>query len=1724
MNRTLFDHCIFAMGLKTTPQPQNNSFQIRRRFYSLLLSLILVISFTSVNAAVYYVSTSGSDSNPGTEAAPWATLSKVNSTSFLPGDQVLFQRGDVWTGTINVTTSGTEGIPVVYGAYGTGAKPIIKGSTPVTGWTQYSGNIYKAKLATRTNQVFLDGVKLDLSKSTAPDSTTWYVVTSKTDDTTFISNNLIGTDWTNAYLAFRPVDWAFETQRVTSCNSSTGEVTIESALGYTLGVGTPFFVINSVDLMEAGTWCYNESDSTLYVWTPTGDSPSNHVVEASTVDYGFKGENNKNIAINNITIKNFNLKGINIYSVLNVVEHADNILIDNCTLTDNYFVGINLGCYETTGTGINYTGAPNSKISNCTINGTSGVGITFYAGSNYTSSAGSGGAILNNTISNIGLFKNIGLDGFVNDVHGAEGIYASASNCSVSGNSIHDIGNNGIYISGEISILIGNNVIKRTGWSVHDGGAIYGASNKTGTVIRNNIISEIGNPKDGYYDYGIYMDNQTNGVTIKNNTIFGCRNSFGIFLHDCYNDSVVGNILYNNARTQFYANDQGAVSNNYVADNTFYSLEGEQLTANYGETTWDATKYILSGNGYYNTQNLASICDLYSVASFEQFSGEPGITGNDTLIQNYIVDSLIGSNLIRNPNFDNDLSTWQYAGSAPVWDTTHLDTCIGTSTNTLLKQSVHFEDSTAIYRLSYDVISDGANMFGYITWGNNTVGYFIADSTRRHFENFVKTESFSDTWMSIKVRGAIDSMVYFDNFEMYKVAATEISPTEKSKLFVNDTKATKSFSLTGTYTDLEGNVVTGSISLAPFTSRILIKQDGSVTSSVPVNQKPTIKAQSFTIQDIQQAGDFIGQVEASDPDAGQSLTYSIVSGNGGGLFSLASSTGELLAHTNIQYSTDTTVVLTVKVTDNAPTPLSAEASVTCYIKATVLPDTAVPSILSFSLPTTSTSLTVPVTRFEATDNTGVTGYLLTETSVPPVAGDNGWSSSAPASYTFSASGTHTLYGWVMDASGNVSGASATVVITTPVLAPVYTTEDVTICEGESYQGWTQTGQYERTLTAVSGADSIVTTNLTVNQVTHTTEDIILTEGESYQGWTQPGQYDRTLTSVTGCDSMVTTNLTVAFNQYTLEDIAICEGESYQGWTQTGQYERILTAASGADSIVTTNLTVNPVTHTTEDITITEGESYQGWTQPGQYDRTLTSVTGCDSMVTTNLTVTPLSGTSSSGAIVLQPVYSVEDISICEGENYQGWTQTGQYERTLTAVSGADSIVTTNLTVNPVTYTTEDIILTEGESYQGWTQPGQYERTLTSVTGCDSVVTTYLTVEQVQSLQNQTIILDKGWSIFSSYIVPSDSSMDAVPTMLSSGNDLFVVEDELGNTYEKRANSWVNTIGNIQRTEGYKIRVKKSDTLTLRGNAVKLPLDIPLYNGWNLVSFPYNGTVDAMEVIQPLIDSGVLEKVQDEKGNSIEYWGASVGWVNGIGDFTAGEGYLVQVNRNGVLPVLATYPKSGLLLASDLVTEHFKVGYEGNGSGHMNVNIEGLKNSDLQQGDEIAAFDGALCVGAVKISASNIENNVVSLSASVSDKDIMNGFTEGNPIELRVWHVSKSAEFQTQTEVIRGTMLYTEYGSVFVQLTGQTTTAVNAFESVDLEMYPNPAHNQVTLRFSTLPEQGTRIELTNMTGKTLFSREVQSTEEVLNIQSQPAGMYLVKIISGNGYQVKKLMKN
>ncbi|MGZ4662215.1 MAG: hypothetical protein ACXVYB_13145 [Arthrobacter sp.] len=82
----------------------------------------------SAAGVTYYVSADGSDTSNGTSpASAWQSLDKVNTAALQPGDSVSFRRGDVFSGGLVVSRSGTGRLRITLNAFGDGELPVITG-------------------------------------------------------------------------------------------------------------------------------------------------------------------------------------------------------------------------------------------------------------------------------------------------------------------------------------------------------------------------------------------------------------------------------------------------------------------------------------------------------------------------------------------------------------------------------------------------------------------------------------------------------------------------------------------------------------------------------------------------------------------------------------------------------------------------------------------------------------------------------------------------------------------------------------------------------------------------------------------------------------------------------------------------------------------------------------------------------------------------------------------------------------------------------------------------------------------------------------------------------------------------------------------------------------------------------------------------------------------------------------------------------------------------------------------------------------------------------------------------------------------------------------------------------------------------------------------------------------------------------------------------------------
>ena len=268
---------------------------------------------------------------------------------------------------------------------------------------------------------------------------------------------------------------------------------------------------------------------------------------------------------------------------------------------------------------------------------------------------------------------------------------------------------------------------------------------------------------------------------------------------------------------------------------------------------------------------------------------------------------------------------------------------------------------------------------------------------------------------------------------------------------------------------------------------------------------------------------------------------------------------------------------------------------------------------------------------------------------------------------------------------------------------------------------------------------------------------------------------------------------------------------------------------------------------------------------------------------------------------------------------------------------------------------------------------------------------------------QTISLETGWNIISFTAEPENSSLRAIVDPLITAGTLLKVQDEGGNAIEELIFGWVDDIGLMQVTEGYKIKVTANSELNILGKPAGTSLDIPLTSGWNIMGYPFANGQAALIVLDPLINANNLLKVQDEAGNAIEE--LFFGWVDDIIDFLSGEGYMIKTNANTTLTINGI--NKGRYFITDHKTPqstHFRPVYEGNGLDHMNVYIinPSLDGAGLTPGDEIGLFDGDFCVGVGIME--DVNQPYIAIRGSVDDPTSkqIDGFIEGHTFDLRVW--------------------------------------------------------------------------------------------------------------------------
>lgn len=827
----------------------------------MLIATVMLVVASRARATTYYVSAAGSDANAGTsEASPWQTLTPVNDAMLAAGDQVLFRRGDTFSGTLSPRTSGAAGNPIRFDAYGSGDAPMISALAELSAWTSVGSNLWEATLPVTREAlmvVVVDGHTQQIGRyprATAPNG--GYLTFEGHTGATRVSDTDLATvpNFVGGQIVLRVNHWVLDRSLVTAQTASTVDFETPINTGaYPLENGYGYFFQNHVaTLTERGDWAYDASRNVVIMFSET--SPTN--VRASILDSALSV-----VSRHDLTFSNLALVGGSTHTVH--LDTVTNIGITDCEIA---FSGTH-GVYAGAGTNINFE---RNHVHDNLDNGAwfvrsvaSGIVVRSNLFEDNGIRAGMGDATL--ALTHTALVVNIGHD------------------ATIEYNTVRNTGYTGISFDGD-DITVKNNVVDRFCFVKDDGAGIYSwhgiepltlSSGRvvTGNFVFNGITAPAGTAEGvaGGSASGIYLDLYAGGVEVTGNTVYNVPFGRGIIMNNSRNVTITGNTLFG-AETGISISHWLLVGSPVsdgldIHDNVIFPTDAARKTLQYidwglDQPTTQTLEQRLHGLGvinsnFYGALNVTPFYSSYypvstgSPVALDQMTlgGWTLLSGFDASSQTipalptYVINTEVAANLVSNGTFDTTTTgAGIYSGNgAATIDSDNTSKLTGTGSlrldvsasapriRSLLTFSIGAVDETKQYVVRFSTL-------GTLTSGNAAV-YIRRGGEPRETITETATVSFGTTrvdhevllehpttvpnaTLTFSIPESIGTL-YFDDIEVHEVTATTRDPLETVYFVTNPTNAPVTRSFEGTAVDARGVSHTGSVELAPFSSIVL---------------------------------------------------------------------------------------------------------------------------------------------------------------------------------------------------------------------------------------------------------------------------------------------------------------------------------------------------------------------------------------------------------------------------------------------------------------------------------------------------------------------------------------------------------------------------------------------------------------------------------------------------------------------------------------------------------------------------------------------------------------------------------------------------------------------------------------------------------------------------------------------------------------------------------------
>ncbi|MBI5091795.1 MAG: right-handed parallel beta-helix repeat-containing protein [Candidatus Hydrogenedentes bacterium] len=520
------------------------NYELRTEAFMVSMVMVAVLALGAAPSADLYVASTGNDSNPGTEAAPFASLERTQVAvrariaSGLDKDLTVLVRGGTYRLAkalrFGPEDSGTAEHSVTYAAY-PGEVVVVSGGRPVTGWR--AGEFPNAPDLLRVECV--------------------------TDDVRqiVVNNPLSAGDLAGQHAELVMYqNWSISRVAIVSTNERT--IQLANPMGWighgaatTASPGKPTYVENALAFVDQpGEWYLDYDSGRLTYQGAPGEDPNKRSFVAPVSDQLVVVEGRADAPVRNLhfqgltfahthwDLPSFGYMGIQAghygtsmdkptFVLPAAIEftYAQGCGLDRCRVAHTGACGIVFGA-----------GTRNNKVHACELSDVGGNGIMVgWRGKGDIEGKEKGGDVSlagdwtraeDAPVDNEVVGNMVTTCGAVN--HGCVGIFAAFSRgAQIAHNVVYDMPYTGISVgfrwdeseTSQRGAIIEYNHVYDTMKMLADGGCLYTLGYQPGTIIRGNVFHDAHRSAfahGGAPNNGIFFDQGSKGYRVEGNTIY----------------------------------------------------------------------------------------------------------------------------------------------------------------------------------------------------------------------------------------------------------------------------------------------------------------------------------------------------------------------------------------------------------------------------------------------------------------------------------------------------------------------------------------------------------------------------------------------------------------------------------------------------------------------------------------------------------------------------------------------------------------------------------------------------------------------------------------------------------------------------------------------------------------------------------------------------------------------------------------------------------------------------------------------------------------------------------------------------------------------------------------------------------------------------------------------------------------------------------------------------